>query len=247
VAPWLLPHLRDRPITLARFPEGVDRKGWYQTNCRGAPGWMDVAEVHGRHGATFRMCLVSDLDSLVWVANQGTLELHPLLATAAEPERPVELVFDLDPGPGAGLIECCRVALAVREMLEREGLQGSPKTSGSLGLHVIVGLDGSWTFADTRAFARDAAAQFTAAAPELVTDQIPMPARVGRVLIDWRQNEPMRSMVAPYSLRATPWPLVSTPLAWAEVEAVAAGGADPRSLVFSPTDVLARLGEMTPP
>ncbi len=243
VAPVLLPHLRDRPLTLARFPTGVHEKGWYQTNCRGQPDWMRVAEVPGRHGATFRMCLVDDLDALLWVANQGTIELHPLLSSAHRPQTPVELVFDFDPGPPAGLIECCRVALAVRDILEADGLAGRPKTSGSVGLHVIVALEGMERlrdFAATRAYGRGVAARLVEEQPALVTDAIALAGRRGKVLIDWRQNEPLRSMVAPYSLRATPWPLVSTPLEWDEVERAAATG-DARGLVFTPADALERI------
>jgi bifunctional non-homologous end joining protein LigD len=190
------------------------------------------------------MCVVNDVDALTWVANQGTLELHPLLATAQRPDNPVELVFDLDPGPGAGLISCARIALAVRRLLSADGLVAWVKTSGSVGLHLVVPLDGKSTFADTRRYAREAAARLTAEFPALVTDVMTMAARVGRVLIDWRQNEPMRSMIAPYSLRATPWPLVATPLEWSEVETVAAGG-DPRSIVFGPAAARRRFAELS--
>lgn len=240
VSAALLPHLRGRPVTLARFPGGVHGKGWYQTNCRGRPEWLAVAAVPGRRGETFQMCLINDLASLIWVVNQGTVELHPFLAAAERPDDPLALVFDLDPGPPAGLVEACAVALDVRDLLAADGLLGMPKTSGSIGLHVYVGLDGAQTFSQAKAYARAIARRLVVARPDRVTDGFRHAERAGRVLIDWRQNEWARSTVAPYSLRATPWPTVSTPLEWQEVEHAAAGR-DARSILFSPGAVLDRL------
>jgi bifunctional non-homologous end joining protein LigD len=241
IAPVLLPHLLGRPLTLGRFPTGVDQKGWYQTNCRGAPSWMRVAEIPASRGdQVFRMCVVDDLDSLVWVANQGTVELHPYLSLADAFDEPVVLVFDLDPGEGATLAECCAIALLVRERLLADGLRVLPKTSGSRGLHVYAGLAAGATFPSTRAYARSVAAELASTRPDRVTDGFTHAQRAGRVLIDWRQNERGRSQVAPYSLRATPWPFVSTPLAWSEVEEAASSG-DGGRLFFSPAEALARV------
>jgi bifunctional non-homologous end joining protein LigD len=241
VAPVLLPHLQGRPLTLGRFPTGVHEKGWYQTNCRGAPSWMRVAEVPASKGTgVFRMCVVDDLDSLIWVANQGTVELHPYLSAAHAFDEPLVLVFDLDPGEGASLTECCRVALLVRERLAGDGLAGAvAKTSGARGLHLYVGLAPGATFDQTRSFAKDLARALVAQHPDAVTDGFSHAERAGRVLIDWRQNERARSQVAPYSLRATPWPLVSTPVTWDEVHACATNDA---RLWFSPAQVLERVG-----
>jgi bifunctional non-homologous end joining protein LigD len=243
VAPVLLPHLLGRPLTLGRFPTGVHQKGWYQTNCRGAPSWMNVAEIPESRGTrTFRMCVVDDLESLLWVVNQGSVELHPYLSAAAAFDEPLELVFDLDPGEGSSLAECCEVGLLVRDRLGRDGLKAVPKTSGSAGLHVYAGLAPAVTFSATRSYARSVAAELAGTRPNLVTDRFTMADRQRRVLIDWRQNERGRSQVAPYSLRATPWPLVSTPVTWDEVEATAEA-ADRRTLFFTPSQALDRVRE----
>jgi bifunctional non-homologous end joining protein LigD len=224
LAPALLPHLRSRPLTLWRFPNGVEGRGFWQNECRGAPGWMRVEEVRGQ-----RFCVVEDERSLEWVANLGTIELHPFLWRFERPGRADAVVFDLDPGPPAGLAECCEVALLVRERLG-----GIAKTSGSAGLHVYVPFDGS--FDDAKALARETAEELAAAHPGLVVATQRREARRGRVLVDWLQNDPTRSTVAPYSIRALPWPTVSTPVTWDEVESRAV-----ERLVFTPPDVLARL------
>jgi bifunctional non-homologous end joining protein LigD len=219
VAEVVLPHLRGRPLTLGRWPEGVHGKGWYQTNCRGAPSWLRTAEIPAsRGGKSYRMC-----------------------------------VFDLDPGPPAGLVECCRVALLVRDALrvgnamraavDQASAGDQPiavKTSGGGGLHLYLATAPGTTFTDTREQALRLAAMLRAGQPDLVVDGFTHAERSGRVLIDWRQNERARSQIAPYSLRAAPWPLVSTPLEWAEVEAAAASG-DARPLYFAPDDALARV------
>lgn len=239
VAPALLPHLAGRPLTLARFPDGVDGPGWYQSNCRGSPPWLPVAELTGRAGQRLRYCLVNDLAALLWVANLGTIELHPFLADAARPDRPHALVFDLDPGPPAGVIECAVVALDLRDALAARGLAACAKTSGAKGLHLYVPLDGTATYAETKPFARAWAREAVARRPELVVDVMARAARGGRVFIDWGQNDPSKSTIAPYSLRATPRPGVSTPVGWDEVEVAARGL--PERLAFSPEDVLARV------
>lgn len=239
IAPVLVPHLRGRPLTLARFPTGVHEKGWYQTNCRGAPSWMHVADVPQSRGArVFRMCVVDDVDSLLWVVNQGTVEQHPYLSLADAFDEPLVLVFDLDPGEGRSLTDCCEVAQLVREVLDRDHLRACVKTSGSSGLHLYVGLAPGATFAQTRAYARAVAGVLAEGRPDLVTDGFTHAERRGRVLIDWRQNERGRSQIAPYSLRATPWPLVSTPLTWDEIEA-----ASDVDLLFSPRAVLGRVAQ----
>ncbi|HWE24937.1 MAG TPA: non-homologous end-joining DNA ligase [Myxococcales bacterium] len=241
VAPALLPHLSGRPVTLARFPEGVESAGWYQTNCpAGQPAWLRVARVAGRSGQTLRYCLIDETAALLWAANLGTIEFHPFLAAADRPDAPLWLVFDLDPGLPARLSECCFVALRLRERLERDGLPALAKTSGAKGLHVLVRLDGSWTFAKSKALAHTVAKEMAQAHPLLVTDRMVRAERPGKVFIDWGQNDPNKSTIAPYSLRATRWPGVSMPLLWEEVERVATGG-DESTVRFGPIDVLARL------
>jgi bifunctional non-homologous end joining protein LigD len=226
VAPTLVPHLAGRPVTLRRFPEGVEGPSWFQDECRGAPAWMTTASVRGR-----RFCVLDSVDALVWVANLSAIELHPYGLRTDEPERATDVVFDLDPGEGATAVDCCAVAVRIRQHFP----DARVKTSGLLGLHVYVPRRAP--FADTKTLARNVAAELAAETPELVTTTQKRAARRGKVLVDWLQNDPTRSTVAPYSLRAAPWPLASTPLSWDEVERAK----EPRELVFTAEDVLARL------
>jgi bifunctional non-homologous end joining protein LigD len=233
VASAILPHVAGRPLTLARFPEGIDRYGWYQTNCKGHPEWIATKRV-----GTQAYCVLADAAGLAWAANMGAIELHPLLALADDVERPLLLVLDLDPGQRADIVDCCRVALRVRELLREAGLGAFPKTSGGLGLHVYAPLDGIATYAETRPLARELARRLAEEDPDRVTDRMSIAERAGKVYVDWNQNGPTKSLIAPYSLRANPWPTVSMPVTWDEVER-----ADPRALVFSPENAIARLEE----
>jgi bifunctional non-homologous end joining protein LigD len=239
VAPALLPHLRGHPLTLARFPDGVDADGFYQTNCRGNPPWLSTHEVSSRRGTRLRYCVINDLPSLLWVANLATVELHPLLSTTEGPERAPSMVFDLDPGPPAEIAECCRVALWLREELAAAGVHAFPKTSGWKGIHLHVPLQNGTTFERAKRFAQLTAARLAKRHPDEVVMHVSRERRAGRVLIDWRQNDPNRSVIAPYSLRSTRLPGVATPLTWQEVEAAAA--AETARLRFPPQEVLARL------
>ena len=243
VAPVLVPHLAGRVLTLGRFPEGITGRAWYQTNCRGNPSWLATHIVVGRGGAAFRMCVVNDLPSLVWVVNQGAFELHPFLSRVDRPADPTAVVFDLDPGEPAGLVESCVVALRLRAALDAIGLSSLVKTSGSVGLHVFVPLNTPAAFEDTKTFARDLAARLAAEHRDEVVDVQRKSARVGRVLIDWLQNDPTRSTVAPYSVRASAWPAVSTPVTWDEVERMASER-DPGLMTFGPRDVLDRVDRL---
>jgi bifunctional non-homologous end joining protein LigD len=239
ISPVLLPHLHDRAVTMARFPEGVDGPGWYQAECRSRPAWLRTHVVPGRQGTGgFRYCLFDDAASLVWAANLGTLEFHPFNWTVDQPERPLTLILDLDPGEPAGLVECSIVALRLRGELAARGMSSVAKTSGSLGLHLLAS-PAPGTFEEAKAFARDLAESAADADPNRIVADSSRAARAGRVFIDWLQNDAARSTIAPYSLRATPWPLVSTPVTWAEVEAAAAG--DATVLRFGPRDVLDRV------
>ena len=232
VAPALLPHVRDRPVTLWRFPLGVHERGFWQNECRGAPPWMRTQRIAGQ-----QFCVVDDLPSLVWLANQGTVELHPFPFVLASPETPTALVLDLDPGPGSGLADACRVALRIREVVP---LESFPKTSGSVGLHVVAPLRATLSFAETKALARELAERLAAETPDRVTARQARAERRGKVLVDWLQNDPSRSTVAPYSLRGTPWPTVSTPVTWDEVERCARERR-PELLTFDARAVLERL------
>lgn len=240
VAPVLLPHLRGRALTLGRFPGGVDRRGFAQTECRGRPDWMAVQPLRLRGGQLRHYCVVNDLPSLVWVANLGTIELHTFLSRGPHQGLATAVAFDLDPGPGAGLLDCCRLALRLREALGALELASFAKTSGSLGLHVLVPLDPPRPFAETKPFARELAGRLAAEDPDRVTDATKRSGRAGRVLVDWLQNDPSRSTAAPYSLRAADQPTVSTPVGWEELEA-ALSAEDPARLRFVAGDVLRRV------
>ena len=241
VADAILPHLAGRPLTLARFPEGTHRRGFLQNECRGAPPWMRTAVLPLRNERERRYCVIDDAAALAWVANLAAVELHPYLLDVAAPERPVALVVDLDPGPGVGLAECCRLALRVRELLAEGGLDPRVKTSGRAGLHLLAPVD-AMTFAQTRALARGLAERVVAEAPAAATATQKRSERTGRVLVDWMQNDPRRSTVAAYSLRAgATAPRVSTPLAWDEVAAAARSPQAAARVRFGPEDVLRRL------
>ncbi len=218
VAPVLLPHLADRALHLGRWPDGVERPGWFQANCPpGGPPWLRTHTVTGKRGQTLRFCVIDDLPSLLWAAQLGTLELHPFHASVTAPDSPRAMVFDLDPGPGCRVRDCARAALELREALSP--LASFVKTSGVKGLHVFVPLAGV-SFADAKRFARGIASQLVAQHPDRLTDKMARSERANRVFIDCSQNDPGKQTVAPYSLRATRVPLVSAPLAWDELEAV---------------------------
>lgn len=223
IGPVLLPHLADRPLTLWRFPSGVHRRGWWQNECRGAPAWLRVAELRGQ-----RFCVAEDERGLVWLANQGTVELHPFPFRLAEPERPLALVLDLDPGAPAGLDAAREVALLLRDRVPGAHV----KTSGRGGLHVLA--PAPETFAEAKAEARRLAEELAAERPDLVVATQRREARRGKVLVDWLQNDATRTTVAPWSLRAARRPLVSTPVSWDEVER--------GELVFDARDALERAG-----
>ena len=235
-APWLLPHLRGRALTMKRYPNGVEGGFFYEKNRPAhAPDWVRSQSISaGDKMIDFVLC--DDLATLVWLANLADLELHPSLALAAEPDAPVVMAFDLDPGAPAALAECCEVAVALRDALAHLGLECHPKTSGSKGMQVYVPLDGDATYEDTKPFAHGVARVLERTHPELVVSVMKKEARRGKVFIDWSQNDRHTPTVGPYSLRAMDGPRVSTPLTWAEVEE-----AHVDALLFEAPDVLERL------
>jgi bifunctional non-homologous end joining protein LigD len=241
IAPQLLPHLAGRAIALGRFPDGVDGSVFAQTECRARPDWLRTREVRLRSGAVRNYCLIEEPAALAWVANLGTLELHPFLHRD-DPAHPDFIVFDLDPGPGAGLANCCQVALRLRELLTEHDISAVAKTSGGSGLHVYAPLGGATGYAESKRLARSIAARLTAEQPDGVTDRADKDLRRGKVLVDWAQNNAARSTVAAYSPRATDSPSVSTPLTWDEVEL-----GDERALHFSPEAVLERAQRLGDP
>jgi bifunctional non-homologous end joining protein LigD len=242
VAPVLLPHLAGRPLTLKRYPDGVDGEYFYEKNCpEPRPDWVRTVVVPGGHKGTTRYVVVDDLPTLVWVTNLGSLELHPLLARAPSLDRPTSLVFDLDPGPPAGIVECARVALLLRDLLERGGLAAFPKTSGNKGLQLYVPLNAAGVgFDDTKTYAHAAAIALERRYGALVVSRMSKALRPGRVFVDWAQNDAHKTTVSVYSLRAARHPTVSTPVTWDEV-ALAARRSSPASLSFEWSDVQTRV------
>jgi bifunctional non-homologous end joining protein LigD len=238
IAPVLLPHLDGRPLTVRRFPDGVDGVSWHQNECRGEPDWFPVFETHGREGRPLRFCLVDGEAALVWLANQAAIELHPFTWRVEAPRVPTQLVFDLDPGSPAGLAATAVVALLLRDLLSELGLDAYVKGSGSLGLHVHVPLDSP--LADTKTFAHDVARALAARRPDDVVAEMRKDLRAGKVYVDWLQNDPTRQTVAPYSLRGLSLPTVAAPLTWEEVEEAAHSGRG-ELLVVTVDDVHERL------
>ena len=244
IAPAVLPHLRARPLTLKRYPNGVEEQYFYEKQCPShRPDWVVTAPVWSRHNSrTIDFCLAEDLATLVWLANLADLELHTSLALAADVTRPTVLAVDLDPGPPATIVECAEVALLLREVFDHLGLQAFPKTSGSKGMQVYVPLNTPVTYAQTKPFAQALAQLLERRHPKLVVSDMKKSLRKGRVLIDWSQNDEHKTTVCVYSLRARERPTVSTPLTWDEVEGVLESG-DPDQLVFDSADVLERVAE----
>jgi bifunctional non-homologous end joining protein LigD len=243
VAPALLPHLAERPLTLKRYPEGVEGSFFYEKRCpRYRPAWLRTAPVWSEASReTIRYCVVDGLASLVWLASIADLELHAALATTHDIYMPTTMVFDLDPGPPAGLLACCDVALLLRTLLAALGLESLAKTSGSKGMQVYVPLNRPDAGYDrTKAFAHAVARLLERRHPGLVVERMTKRLRAGKVLVDWSQNDRSKTTVCAYSLRARPRPTVSAPLKWSEVER-AGRTRRVEGLVFEARDVLDRV------
>ncbi len=238
VAPAVLPHLRDRPLTLKRYPNGVEAQFFYEKNSPShRPDWVQTARM-----GDIDYTLAQDRPTLIWLANLADIELHTSLALAPGPERPTMMVFDLDPGPPAGLLECGEVALVLRGLFEQLRLQSAAKTSGSKGLQVYVPLNTPVTYEQTKTFARRIAELLEQRMPELVVSRMTKRLRAGKVLVDWSQNDAHKTTVTVYSARARERPTVSTPVAWDEVERARSAG-DPTLLTFDTEAVLGRAAE----
>ncbi len=245
IAGFIIPHLQDRALTLKRYPDGVEKDFFYEKRCPAHhPDWAKTAEVRGDHGEQITACLVNDPETLIWVANLASLELHVPLARTVSPETPDAMVFDLDPGEGANILDCARVALILRELLSRLQLASYPKTSGQKGLHLFVPLNRpETTFEDTRQFTRAVAVIMEKNYPDLVTARMAKESRRGKVFINWSQNDPAKTMICVYSLRAREKPLVSFPLAWDELKRLAGEG-DPERFQVTPAEALSRAETM---
>ncbi len=242
ISAFILPHLKDRALTLKRYPEGTERDFFFEKRCPGhRPTWVETAILPLDDGEEMRVCLANDLETLIWLANLAALELHVPLARVSSPKNPDSMVFDLDPGEGASILHCCRVALVVRDLLSQMGLTSLVKTSGKKGLHVYVPLNRpEATFEQTRTFSKAVAELLQRNLPDLVTAKMAKEYRTGRVFINWSQNDPSKTMIGVYSLRARERPTVSFPLTWEELEHFPGEG-DPETLQVTHSEALKRV------
>jgi bifunctional non-homologous end joining protein LigD len=249
VGPVMLPHIADRPLTMKRYPDGVEQHFFFEKHVPShAPAWVRTATVPASDGGEgVEYPVIGDLPTLVWAANLGAIELHvPLWRVGRRrqlPAPPDLIVFDLDPGEGTTVVECCRVAELVRDVLGAKGLESHAKTSGSKGLQVYAKTRARTTWEKSRTEAHDIAESLERAHPKEVVSNMRKSLRQGKVLIDWSQNHPAKTTVAAYSVRGRAEPTVSTPVTWDEVHECAEEG-DPDTLVFTTFDVLARVEEM---
>lgn len=242
IAPVLLPHLVGRPLTLKRYPNGVSGMFFYEKNCpRHRPEWVGTAPIwsEGNH-RWMDYCLAQNLPTLVWAANLASLELHTSLSCAAAMPHPSAIVFDLDPGEPANIVQCCQVGLWVRDAFTRFGLRSFAKTSGSKGLQIYIPLNSGISYEETKPFAHQMALTLERKHPDLVVSDMKKSLRTGKVLVDWSQNDEHKTTVCVYSLRARPHPTVSTPVSWAEVGRCLESG-NPASLEFTAPQVLERV------
>jgi len=243
-AQYILPHLRDRALTLKRYPGGVAKDFFFEKRCPShRPAWVKTAEFPQQDAEPMTFCLVNDLETLIWVENLASLELHVPLARASSPETPDSMVFDLDPGEPADILDCARVALVLRDLLSRMGLASYVKTSGQKGLHVFVPLNRKdTTFEDTKTFSKAVAGIMQKHYPGLVTARMAKEGRKGRVFINWSQNDSKKTMICVYSLRAREKPFVSFPLEWGELEDLVGLG-DPERLRVLHSEAVRRVEE----
>jgi len=245
IAPAMVPHLAGRPLTRKRYPNGVDEEFFYEKNApQHRPDWVKTAPIWSeRNRRTVHYILADDLATLVWLANLAAIELHPSLSLAKDITCPTMMVFDLDPGAPANIVQCCQVGLWLREIFDHFGLQSFPKTSGSKGLQIYVPLNTPTNYELTKTFAHALAQLLEHEHPQLVVSDMKKQIRTGKVLVDWSQNDEHKTTVAVYSLRAREHPTVSTPVTWEEVErAFKKKEAD--LLVFEAKQVVARFDKM---
>jgi bifunctional non-homologous end joining protein LigD len=242
ISPYAIPHLSGRCLTFRRFPNGTDAKGFFEKRCPShRPEWVPVSLGPGDRTGGIEYCRIEEPAAMVWAANMAAIEIHAPMALADDLATPRTLVFDFDPGPKTSIVECCAVAIGVRDVLDSVGLVGWCKTSGSKGLQMYVPLN-------TPGVTHEAAADFALAVGQVMERQMPGKVttvmakveRPGKIFVDWSQNAHHKTTIAPYSLRARPEPTVSTPLSWEEVEDCASDGIELR---FEAADVLQRVAE----
>jgi bifunctional non-homologous end joining protein LigD len=241
MAKFILPHLKDRALTLKRYPEGVEKDFFFEKRCPShRPAWVKTAEVRRYDEGSLTVCIVNDLETLIWVGNLASLELHVPLARADSPETPDSIVLDLDPGDQANIQNCARVALILRDLLYNMRLTSYVKTSGKKGLHVYVPLNRKdTTFEAAKTFSKAVAEIVEKNYPDLVTAKMAKESRKAKVFINWSQNDALKTMVCVYSLRAREKPTVSFPLSWEELEN-SAGQGNPAKMQVMPSEAVSR-------
>ena len=244
IAGVMLPHLKARAITLKRYPDGVEGFFFYEKQCPShRPKWLKTTDVDRSDGTEINYCVIGTLPALVWAANLANLEFHAFLHHAKSTSRPAVLAFDLDPGPPADIIQCCKVGLLLKRLFDAMGLQSFAKTSGSKGLQIYVPLNTPTTYARTKPFAHAVAQLLEQQFPELVVSKMLKKLRTGKILVDWSQNDDHKTTVNVYSLRAKERPTVSTPVTWEEVE-MALKKKKPALLTFESKDVFKRVEKL---
>src|SRR5213595_3918294 len=245
IAPVLLPHLKDRPLTMKRYPNGVDQPFFYEKNCPShRPSWVKTAKVWSEgNQRDMHYCLAQDLPTLVWAANLADIELHTSLAHKKDVTRPTMMVFDLDPGAPADILRCCQVGLWLRNLLTKMKLKAFAKTSGSKGLQVYVPLNTPTTFDQTKDLARGLAQHLGGEHGNLGTSNMSKALRKGKVFVDCSQNDEHKTTICVYSLRANDEPTVSTPITWDDLaNCLNKKTADP--LTFRSDNTLSRVEKM---
>jgi bifunctional non-homologous end joining protein LigD len=242
ISPVLLPHLKARPVTLKRYPDGVEGFTFYEKSCpEHRPSFVKTVAIRRkRDDKDVNYCQLNTEAALAWASNLANLELHVALGSARAPHKPHSVVFDLDPGDGTGVLECAEVAVRLRSLFSELERESVVKTSGSKGLQLYVPLNTKVTYEETRPWAKTIAARLEAETPDDIVIKPSREARRGRVFIDWSQNHPAKTTVCVYSLRAKEQPTVSTPVTWDELTAALDAG-DPERLVFTNDDVLKRV------
>ena len=245
IAPVLVPHLKGKPLTLKRYPSGVDQEFFFEKNAtKHRPDWVQTAPIWSEgNQREINYILANDLATIVWLANLAAIELHPSLSLAQDIERPRTMVFDLDPGPPANIVQCCQVGLWLRSIFEHFKLKSFPKTSGSKGLQVYVPLNTKTSYDETKPFAHALARLLENEHRDLVVSDMKKAIRAGKVLVDWSQNDEHKTTISVYSLRARERPTVSTPVTWDEVES-GLKKKDASLLVFESQQVLQRVEKL---
>ena len=243
ISETIQPHLKGRPLTRVRFPDGVESQRFFEKRApKHTPDWVKTAPIEMGTAGTLDFIVCNDRATLIWLSQLAALELHPSLALAKKPERPTVLAFDLDPGEPATAVECAQVALRLRELLAGLDLECFPKHSGSKGIQVYVPLNTAVTFEQTKTYSRAVAQALEKAEPDLVVSKQKKELRKGKVLVDWSQNDYSKTTVAVYSMRCRDYPWASAPLTWDEVTELADDG-DPESVRFLASEVLDRVEE----